>query len=219
MITFGYKNTFSSILRALSAFAIGLVMVIRTEATTDVVRIIALLLVATGIVSVLYALWQKNRNSGPLPTFNAVVDLVLGTVMFLWPAAISGIIVFLIGGVLIFFGILQLLVLGSTISLLGRNTFSLLLSVLAVVGGIVVIFNPFSMKIISVVAGVSLIVYSVTELLSLRRVKKAVEVHEIRFREGRDGDGPADFASTVEDVEYERVDDRPGGRRRAKGRR
>ena len=34
MITFGYKNKFSGVLRALAAIAIGLVMVCSTEATT-----------------------------------------------------------------------------------------------------------------------------------------------------------------------------------------
>ena len=51
MITFGYNNKFSSILRSLAAIAIGLVMVCATDATTTVVKIIAAFLFAAGIVS------------------------------------------------------------------------------------------------------------------------------------------------------------------------
>lgn len=48
MITFGYNNKFSSILRSLAAIAIGLVMVCATDATTTVVKIIAAFLFAAG---------------------------------------------------------------------------------------------------------------------------------------------------------------------------
>ena len=41
MITFGYNNKFSTALRALAAIGIGLVMVFSTEATVNVVKIIA----------------------------------------------------------------------------------------------------------------------------------------------------------------------------------
>ena len=46
MITFGYNNKFSTALRALAAIGIGLVMVFSTEATVNVVKIIAAFLFA-----------------------------------------------------------------------------------------------------------------------------------------------------------------------------
>ena len=54
MITFGYNNKFSSILRALSAIGIGGVMLFSNEATITVVKIIAAFLFAAGIVSFIY---------------------------------------------------------------------------------------------------------------------------------------------------------------------
>ena len=59
MITFGYKNKFSGVMRALAAIAIGLVMVCSTEATTNVVKIIAAFLFAAGLVSFAYGLAHK----------------------------------------------------------------------------------------------------------------------------------------------------------------
>ena len=209
MITFGYKNKFSSTLRALSAFGIGLVMVISNEATTTVVKVIAGLLFATGLVSILYGLMQKDKSSMPLFSFNAIVDCVLGAVMFFWPTFISNIIVYVIGGLLILLGIMQLIVMVSTMSLVGRSTFSLILSIVAIVGGLVLVFNPFSMRLMSIIAGILLIVYAISELLSEWRVRKAVEVFEVNMKEDENIDKPSytDYESIIKDVEYEKVSD------------
>ncbi len=210
MITFGYKNKFSSILRALSAFAIGLVMIISNNATTTVVKVIAGLLFATGLVSILFGACQKEKNAMPLFSFNAIVDCLLGAIMFIWPNAISNFIVYGIGVVLIILGIIQLVVMVSTMSLVGRGTFSLLLSIVAIVGGLILVFNPFSLRIMSLIAGSLLVVYGISELLSQWRVKKAVEVFEVNMKDDDNIDHDTsykDFASTIEDVDYEKVDE------------
>ena len=52
MITFGYKNRFSGLIRALFAIAVGVVMVVsKTNALVLAIRIIAAFLVATGVVT------------------------------------------------------------------------------------------------------------------------------------------------------------------------
>ena len=54
MITFGYKNKFSGLLRALTAIAVGVVMVAsKTNALELAVQIIAAFLLASGLVSLL----------------------------------------------------------------------------------------------------------------------------------------------------------------------
>lgn len=55
------QNKFSGVLRALAAIAIGLVMVCSTEATTNVVKIIAAFLFAAGLVSFAYGLAHKKE--------------------------------------------------------------------------------------------------------------------------------------------------------------
>ena len=87
MITFGYKNKFTGPLRALTAIAIGIVMVVsKTNALELAVRIIAAFIMASGIVSLIVG--YKNRSNGTMGLlgFNAVVDLILGFVLFLYPA-------------------------------------------------------------------------------------------------------------------------------------
>lgn len=213
MITFGYNNKFSSILRSLAAIAIGLVMVCATDATTTVVQIIAAFLFAAGIVSFAYGFANRKSGTFGLMTVNAVVDIVIGLILFLWPPFVAGVIVAIIGIVILVFGVIQILALAGTMSLLGSGGLNILLAVLAVVGGIVLIFNPFSERVMSILAGVFLIYYGITDLISMRRVSKAKKEYEIHFTETRvdpdstiDVDVDDDFDG-IKDVDYHKIDE------------
>lgn len=213
MITFGYNNKFSSILRSLAAIAIGLVMVCATDATTTVVMIIAAFLFAAGIVSFAYGFANRKSGTFGLMTVNAVVDIVIGLILFLWPPFVAGVIVAIIGIVILVFGVIQILALAGTMSLLGSGGLNILLAILAVVGGIVLIFNPFSERVMSILAGVFLIYYGITDLISMRRVSKAKKEYEIHFTETRvdpdstiDVDADDDFDG-IKDVDYHKIDE------------
>lgn len=213
MITFGYNNKFSSILRSLAAIAIGLVMVCATDATTTVVQIIAAFLFAAGIVSFAYGFANRKGGTFGLMTVNAVVDIVIGLILFLWPPFVAGVIVAIIGIVILVFGVIQILALAGTMSLLGSGGLNILLAFLAVAGGIVLIFNPFSERIMSILAGVFLIYYGITDLISMRRVSKAKKEYEIHFTETRvdpdstiDVDADDDFDG-IKDVDYHKIDE------------
>ena len=207
MITFGYNSKFSSILRSLSAIAIGLVMVISTNATVTVVKIIAAFLFAAGVVSFVYGYLNRRSGAMSLMTVNAVVDIVIGLMLFLFPTAVAGIIVTLIGIAILLFAVLQLVVLSGTLSLVGMGGFSLVLCIIALVGGITLLFNPFSERVMSILAGVFLVVYGISDLLSMFRVTKAKEAYEIKFgQENRetqqDGNDVPESLADVKDVEY-----------------
>lgn len=213
MITFGYNNKFSSILRSLAAIAIGLVMVCATDATTTVVQIIAAFLFAAGIVSFAYGFANRKSGTFGLMTVNAVVDIVIGLILFLWPGFVAGVIVAIIGIVILIFGVIQILALAGTMSLLGSGGLNILLAVLAVAGGIVLIFNPFSERVMSILAGVFLIYYGITDLISMRMVSKAKKEYEIHFTETRvdpdstiDVDADDDFDG-IKDVDYHKIDE------------
>lgn len=213
MITFGYNNKFSSILRSLAAIAIGLVMVCATDATTTVVQIIAAFLFAAGIVSFAYGFANRKSGTFGLMTVNAVVDIVIGMILFLWPGFVAGVIVAIIGIVILVFGVIQILALAGTMSLLGSGGLNILLAFLAVAGGIVLIFNPFSERVMSILAGVFLIYYGITDLISMRRVSKAKKEYEIHFTETRvdpdstiDVDVDDDFDG-IKDVDYHKIDE------------
>lgn len=211
MITFGYNNKFSSILRSLAAIAIGLVMVCATDATTTVVQIIAAFLFAAGIVSFAYGFAHRKSGTFGLMTVNAVVDIVIGLILFLWPGFVAGVIVTIIGIVILAFGVIQILALAGTMSLLGSGGLNILLAFLAIAGGIVLIFNPFSERVMSVLAGVFLIYYGITDLISMRRVSKAKKEYEIHFTETRVDpdttiDSDDDFDG-IKDVDYHKIDE------------
>ena len=207
MITFGYNSKFSSILRSLSAIAIGLVMVISTNATVTVVKIIAAFLFAAGVVSFVYGYLNRRSGAMSLMTVNAVVDIVIGLLLFLFPTAVAGIIVTLIGIAILLFAVLQLVVLSGTLSLVGMGGFSLVLCIIALVGGITLLFNPFSERVMSILAGVFLVVYGISDLLSMFRVTKAKEAYEIKFGQEnhetqQDGNDVPESLADVKDVEY-----------------
>lgn len=213
MFTFGYKSSFSSILRALAAIGIGLVMVFDNAASVTVVKVIAAFLLASGVVSLVYG-FIRNRRDGVLPLMavNAVVDLILGLLLFLNPVWVAGFIVTLIGIVLILFGGIQLLALAGTLSLLGSGFSTLILSICAVVGGAFLLFNPFGERIMSICAGSFLLLYGVSELISSWRIRKAKEAYEIRFNATQEDQPEPDVIETpglddAKEVNYTKVDE------------
>lgn len=189
MITFGYKSKFSSILRACAAAAIGLVMLINTDATVTVVKIVASFLFAAGVVTFAHGYIKRNTGALPLMSVNAIVDIVMGLLLFLFPHQVADFIPRLIGVALVIFGALQVIVLAGTLSLVGSGRGSMLLSVIALVGGILLVFSPFSLAVMKIIAGVFLLVYGVSEVLSMSRVMKAQEAYEIKFGQQNQNSG------------------------------
>lgn len=203
MVDFGYKSKFSSILRALAAIGIGFVMVFANDATVQVVRIIAAFLFAAGVVSFAYGYAHRKEGALTLMSLNAVVDIIIGVLLYCWPGWVAGAIVTIIGIVILLFGILQMFALVGTMSLLGSGVFALMLSAVAVVGGIMCLFNPFSERIMSILAGTFLIFYGVSELVSMRRVAKARHEYEIHFNtEKPASDDVPEGLEDVKDVDY-----------------
>lgn len=212
MFTFGYKTTLSSILRSLASIGIGLVMIFDNEASETVVKVVAAFLFASGLVSLVYGL-IRNKKEGllPLMAVNAVVDILIGVLLFLNPGWVAGFIITLIGIVLILFGGLQLLALAGTMSLLGTGFDTLILSVCAVVGGAFLLFSPFGERIMGICAGSFLVLYGVSELISSWRIRKAKEAYEIRFNTREEPQPDQDIIETsglddAKEVDYTKVD-------------
>ena len=209
MFTFGYKTKLSGIIRALLAIAIGLVMVIGADATRTVVRIIASFIIAAGVVSLIVGLTSSKDKAPLLTTANAVFDCILGLILFLNPSWFSGFIVVIIGVVLVLFGILQLIALTTTVSLLGGGRGFLLLSILAVLGGALLVFSPFSMTVMRILAGLFLLFYGVSELISTFRMNKAKEAYEIRYASdiSNPRKEPETTVTDAKEAEFWKIDD------------
>lgn len=181
MITFGYKNRFNGPIRALVALAIGIVMVVsRADAMVLVVRIIAAFLLASGLVSMAVAYKHKKQGDMPLMGFNSVVDVLLALLIFMWPEFVAGLIMYLIGFVLIGFGIFQLIALISANKVMPVGPLAFVLPSLVLAGGAILILNPgFIGSAIGIVAGVALILYGLSELLSSWKMKKAMDEYDV----------------------------------------
>ena len=210
MITFGYKNKFNGPLRALTAIAIGIVMVIsRTNALELAVQIIAAFLFASGIVSLIVGYRQRKNGTMGLMGFNGVVDIILGLLLFFFPGFVAGLLIYLIAFVLICFGFFQLLGLGSASRVVKLGLWSYVLPFLVLAAGIFLMTKPaFLGEAIGVVAGAALIVYGVSELFSSWKMRKAIDEYEIRQTGAQSTSVQDDTTVTVvKDVDYEKVEE------------
>lgn len=209
MFTFGYKSRVNGPLRALIALVIGVLMVISPEkALTTVVKVIAAFLLASGLVSLFVGLRDKEKGALPLMSFNALVDVLLGLVLFLFPGFIAKFMIYLIGFVLLAFGVVQIAALFGARRIIGLGLGAFFLpTVVTLVGGFI-LFNPFAESVMVMIAGAALIVYGASEFLSSWRVKKAIDEYEIH--QAPVSEQPAVSESgldDVKDVHYEKVDE------------
>ncbi len=208
MITFGYKSRVNGPLRALVALAVGVMMVVRPdEALATVVKIIAVFLLASGLVSIFVGLKDKKNGSLPLMSFNAIVDIIIGVVLFMFPGTVARFIIYLIGFALLAFGIVQLIALFSArrVMNMGFGVF-ILPAVVTVIGGVIV-FNPFAPSVMVMIAGAALIVYGASELLSSWKMKKAIDEYEIHQAPVQQPEQQENPLADVREVEYEKVDE------------
>ncbi len=211
MITFGYKNRINGPLRAIAAICIGAVMVANPdEAMTVLVKIIAAFFMASGLVSLIFGLREKNGASLPIMSFNAGVDILLGIALFAFPEFVASFVIYLIGFALLAFGLVQIIALVSARRIIGVGMWAFLLPVLVAFVGGFIIFNPFAESVMSTIAGASLIVYGASELFSSWKMKKAIDEYEIHGAAPRDnGQETVVDASfeDIKDVDYEKIDE------------
>ena len=208
MITFGYKSRFNGPLRALTALAIGVVMVVsKANALNIAVQIIAAFLLASGVVSLIVGMKNKQNGAFSLMAVNTVVDILLGLVLFAFPGFFANILVFFIALALLGFAIFQLTALVSANRVMNVGLGAFALPVLVLIGGVFLLFRPsFLGSALGTVAGVMLIVYGISELFSSWKMRKAIDEYEIKYpsKEQPKAEKPSD---NVKDVDYEKVDE------------
>lgn len=209
-MTFGYKNKFNGPIRALTAIAIGVVMVMsKANALELVVKIIAVFLLASGLVSLFVGYKHRANGTMGLMGFNAAVDLILGVVLFLFPGFVAGLLIYFIAFLLIGFGLFQLIGLVSANRVVKVGGAAFLFPVIVLGLGAFLMASPsFIGEAIGVVAGAALIVYGASELFSSWKMKKAIDEYEIRQTRTETAETPAsDPMADVKDVEFEKVDE------------
>ena len=182
MITFGYKNRLNGPLRAAVAIAVGVVMVVsKANALELAVRIIAALLVASGLVSFFYGYLKRNEGAMSLWGFNAVVDVVHSVLIFLFPGVVANLIIYIVGFILLGFGLFQMITLISANRVIGLGVGSFILPALVTLAGGFLLARPsFVGEAIGVFAGAALIIFGASELLSSWKMKKAMDEYDIK---------------------------------------
>ena len=181
MITFGYKNKFGGPARAIAAIALGIVMILAGErAMNAVVKILAIFVIASGIVSLILSFKRSQDSARPLMITNAIFDLLIGLCLFIFDSFFADLFIYLIGFILMAFGIFQIVALSSANRIVKLGWFSFLMPVVVTVIGLFLLFNPvFAKAWISILAGAALVVYGASELLSSWKMKKAIDEYEI----------------------------------------
>ena len=208
MFTFGYKSKINGPLRALIALAVGIMMVVNPgEALTAVVKVIAAFLLASGLVSLVVGLRNKKDGSLPLMSFNALVDVLLGLFLFVFPGFVAKFRIYLIGFTLLAFGVVQILALASARKLTGLGFGAFVLPAIVTLVGGFILFNPFAESVMVMITGAALVVYGASELLSSWRMKKAIDEYEIRQAPEKETPVQENPVTEVKDVDYEKVDE------------
>lgn len=184
MVIFGYRSRVNGPMRALIALAVGIMMVVSpANALATVVKIIAAFMLASGVVSLIVGLKDKEKGALPLMSFNALVDVIVGLLLFMFPGVIAKFMIYLIGFVLLGFGIVQIVALfgARRVMPLGFGAFILPI-VVTLVGGFI-LFNPFAESVMTIIAGSALVLYGVSELLSSWRMKKVMDAESFKVDE------------------------------------
>lgn len=206
MITFGYNSRFSSPLRALVFVALGILMLVaKADAMELVVKIFAAFILAAGIVSIFVGFRQKKEGTMPLSFFNALTNVVIAALLFMFSGFVAKFVSYLLGFVLFGFGMFQLSVLMSMRKNVQVSIAAYILPVLVTLAGVVIFFYPeFFGQSLGLIAGIALIVYGASDLMSAFKMKNAKD--EVAQTPEKPAETPSEPIEAKE-VEYEKVDE------------
>ncbi len=217
MITFGYKNKFSGFIRAIVAIALGVVMVVHKESAGELVaQIFAAFLVATGVVSFLFGFKDKKEGEIRMLNLNGVVNIILGVLLFCFASDVQNIVWVLIGLALLLFGLFHLVILYLARKMFQISPWSFLIPTVVAVLGLVLVFRPsFLGNTLGLIAGISLILYGLSELFSTLRMRKVMKEYaeNQKSEETQASAEPTNNLTATkvdieaEDVEFEKVDE------------
>lgn len=187
MITIGFKNKSNGWIRAIVAICFGIVVLVTCLQQGDpfvlLVKVLASFVLAAGIFSLIFGLLKKNENTFPLILVNGAASIAIGIVMFVFAAAISKIIFYLIAFVLIFSGIWQVVVLFSARKYVDAGLGAFVGPVLTIIFG-VFLTSPNFGNALGYICAAALLIYGVSEILTAMKVKKAVNNIEVDIVEG-----------------------------------
>ena len=165
-----------SVIRGICAVLMGVLLVAWPEAAIVylVIAIGAMFFVPS--VFSLVGYFMKGRQMGLMFPIVSVGSLLFGLWLMVSPAFFVGILMYVLGVVLVFAGISQIVQLFNARSWTQVPMGYFILPVLILLAGLTVLFNPFAVVAIPfIILGVSSIVYGITDIINLIRFRKKEE--------------------------------------------
>ena len=169
-----------AMMRCVSAIVVGVLLMVWPEAA------ILYLVIVVGLVFFLPSLfsligyYRKDRQSGMYFPIVSLGSLLFGLWLMVSPAFFVGILMYVLGAVLVFAGITQV------VNLLGARSYATVSNgfyvtpVLVLLAGIIVLVNPFAAATIPfVILGVSSTAYGISELINLYKFRKKAEAGQM----------------------------------------
>ena len=178
----------SSLLSSIGLVVLGFLLIYQSEATiVSIAYIIGAILIAIGVIAILK--FVKDMNSptkNELDTIYGLVSIILGIVVITNPKGIGSIIPLIIGFIIIISSATKFqysLELKSHKNDLWKSTMAL--SILTMVCGVLLIFNPFQGAVyITRVVGIVIVVYGILDIISTIMIKNTVTKLQNAIEEG-----------------------------------
>ena len=180
----------NNLLRIVLALALGaLLIACPAKAALSMVIIIGGLFLIPGLLSIIVYLFRDKETSSRRFPIESIGSCLLGLALLIVPGFFVGFLMYVLAGILIFAGFLQIRDLFSVRKVVAIPMFFYIVPVLILLMGIVIIFNPF--KVIEttfMVTGIVCIVYSVSEAVNylkfLRKSKRVAAKNEAEDTRG-----------------------------------
>ena len=176
----------SSIISSVSLIALGILLIFQSEVTIITISyIIGSILIALGVIAAIRFIKHiKDISRSDLDIIYGIVCIILGVVVIESPEAIASVIPFVLGLIIIVNSATKLqysFELKKEKNDLWLST--LILSIIMVICGIVLIFNPFKGAVLLTrIVGIFILIYSILDLIStivinntFNKIKNSIE--------------------------------------------
>ena len=170
------KTVNNIILRVAVALILGVVLIVWSSTVVDylVITIGALFLIP-GLISVFGYFFRDKQSSEKTFPFDSIGGALLGLALIIVPSFFAGILMYILAGVLILAGILQI----RSLSIVSRqfrirSTFYAI-PIVILLAGLVILFYPFeTLQTAFIFLGITCVLYALSELVNyLKFLRKA----------------------------------------------
>lgn len=180
---------FSYILRSLCAIAVGFLLVSRPTSIADLlIQVVGGLFTLSGLAAIFSYFTNRASNHSalrPVFPFAGLGSLAFGTVLIVWPTQFKEIFMYVVGGLLVVFGLSQVwsLVKNRRVAPLSFSLFMLPLLVVIAAGVMIVLYPTESASLPFTVFGIIAIFYGVNEFFLGIRLWRFQRLYDAQFTE------------------------------------